>query len=366
MSESLCEVTAVDGADGLHPYIPGKPIEEVERELGITDICKLASNENPYGPSPLALEASRAGLHDLELYPDANNYSLKSALSKFYGIDQQRLVAGNGSNELITVAIRTLVSPGDEVIIPEYAFFVYTMQATIVGAKVVTVPEQDWRVDISAVLGAITPRTRLICLANPNNPTGTWLSRSELQELLDTVPPDVAVFLDEAYFEYVSESEYPDGFELQKSHPNLIVSRTYSKMYGLAGLRVGYAVADPKIIDYFNRVRDPFNVNLVAQRAAIAALADSEHVIKGRDGNFEEKRRLEEYAIKKSLPFIPSVGNFVSVEFGSRSQEIYSRLLSRGIIVRPIANYGMPDHLRITLGRPDENSRLFAALDEII
>jgi histidinol-phosphate aminotransferase len=366
MEERSCQVRPVKGVEGLQPYLPGKPIEEVERELGITDICKLASNENPYGPSPLALEACREGLHDLELYPDANSYHLKSALSDFYGVSPERLVVGNGSNELITVAIRTLVSPGDEVIVPQYAFFIYAMQARVAGATVVTVPERDWRVDAEAMAAAVTPRTRLICLANPNNPTGTWLGREELTRLLDSVPLDVAVYLDEAYFEYVCEDDFPDGFELQESYPNLIVSRTYSKMYGLAGLRVGYAVAHPQLIEYINRVRDPFNVNLVAQRAAVAALGDKDHVNNARAGNLAEMRRLKEYAAGKSLSFIPSAGNFLSIEFGPRSEDIYNRLLSRGIIVRPIANYGMPDHLRITIGRPEENSRLFTALDDIV
>jgi histidinol-phosphate aminotransferase len=366
MNVSPCDVKPVDGVEGLSPYLPGKPIEEVERELGISDICKLASNENPYGPSPLALEACRSGLQGLELYPDANSYYLKAALSEYYGIDPERLVIGNGSNELITVTIRTLVSPGDEVIVSEYGFFVYGMQATVAGASVVTIQERDWCVDAAAIIAAITPRTRLICLANPNNPTGTWLGREELKQLLDTVPSEVAVLLDEAYFEYVTEAGYPDGFQLQELYPNLIVCRTFSKMYGLAGLRVGYAVANPRIIDFINRVRDPFNVNLVAQRAAIAALTDEGHVIRGREGNLEEKRRLEEYAVGNSLSFIPSAGNFVSVEFGFRSVDIYRQLLSQGIIVRPIANYGMPNHLRITLGRPEENTRLFAALDELL
>ena len=366
MNSQPCKVLPIDGIEGLHPYIPGKPIEEVERELGISDICKLASNENPYGPSPKALEACREGLHGLELYPDANCFYLKSALTEFYDVDKERLVIGNGSNELITVAIRTLVSRGDEVIIPQYAFFVYWMQAVVAGASIVKVQEEDWRVDVDAIIHAITPRTRLICVANPNNPTGTWIGVDELLRLLDAVRPDIAVLLDEAYFEYVEEADYPNGFEIQASYPNLIVTRTYSKMYGLAGMRVGYALAHPDLVEYFNRVRDPFNVNLVAQRAAIAALTDAEHVNRGRESNLREMRRLEEFATERDLPFIPSVGNFISMEFGARSEELYRELLSRGIIVRPIGNYGMPEHLRITLGRPEENSRLMAALDEYL
>ncbi len=357
---------AVPGVDGLKPYQPGKPIEELERELGVANAIKLASNENPLGPSPLAMAAIRESVEGVSLYPDANGFVLKRALGERLGVAPERITLGNGSNDVLDLIARTFVAPGDEVMFSQYAFLVYPLVTQAAGGRCSIVPARNWGHDLEAMAAATSDRTKVVFLANPNNPTGTYVPREELEHFLVAVPSNTVVVLDEAYFEYVDRADYPNGIELLARYDNLVVTRTFSKAYGLAGLRVGYAVASPAITDLLNRVRQPFNVSSVAQAAALAALDDPEHVARSRDLNRQQMVVLSERLADMGFPHIPSVANFLTVEFGERAGHVYEALLSRGVIVRPIANYGMPNHLRVSIGRPRENDQFLAALPEIL
>ena len=349
------------GVRGLQPYIPGKPIEELERDYGVKNAIKLASNENPLGASPKALAAAQAALSEIARYPDGGGFALKRALAAKLEVQANQITLGNGSNDILEFVTRSFVTAQDEVIFSQHAFAVYPIVTQAVGAKAVEVPARQWGHDLGAMRAAITARTRLVFIANPNNPTGTWLRSTALREFLDTVPAKVIVVLDEAYFEYVEESDYPNTIEWLARYPNLVCARTFSKIYGLAGLRVGYGVSSAAIAEVLNRVRQPFNVNNIAQAAAIAALADSEHVQKTRRMNSDGMRQLVAGFNELNLPYIPSVGNFVCVEVGEAAVA-YERLLRAGVIVRPVANYGMPRHLRVTVGLPQENQRFLDAL----
>ena len=354
------------GIDAIAPYQPGKPLSELEREYGIRDAIKLASNENPLGPGERALAAARAALADLGRYPDGGGFALKRALARRLGVAPEQLTLGNGSNDVLELLARTFASDGDEVVYAQHAFAVYELATLAVGARPVVVPARNWGHDLAAMQRAVTERTRLVFIANPNNPTGTWVSRDELVAFLDAIPRRVVVVLDEAYFEYVEEPSYPDGIALLARYPNLAVTRTFSKIHGLAGLRVGYAVTTAEIAEYLNRVRQPFNVNSVALAAAEAALEDEAHVERSRALNREGMRQLVEGLAALGLDHIPSVGNFVTFDVGRPAGEVYEALLRRGVIVRPVANYGMPRHLRVTIGLPEENARFLAALREVI
>jgi histidinol-phosphate aminotransferase len=352
---------AVPGVRGLQPYVPGKPVEELEREYGVTHAIKLASNENPLGPSPKALAAAQVALAEIARYPDGGGFALKRALAAKLGVLPEQVTLGNGSNDILEFAARAFVTAQDEVMFSQHAFAVYPIVTQAVGARAVEVPAREWGHDLGAMQAAITPRTRLIFIANPNNPTGTWLRSGELQKFLDSVPESAIVVVDEAYFEYVEESAYPDTIAWLARYPNLICARTFSKIYGLAGLRVGYGVSSPVVADLLNRVRQPFNVNSVAQAAALAALDDSAHLDKARRVNADGMRQLVQGFEQLGLDYIPSVGNFVCVEVGEAGR-VYEQLLRAGVIVRPVANYGMPRHLRITIGQADENQRFLDAL----
>ena len=356
---------AVPGVRDLHPYQPGKPIEELQRELGLEDIIKLASNENPLGAGVLAREAAGGALADLHRYPDGGAYRLKHKLAERYDLLPAQLTIGNGSNEILELVARAFVRPGDEVIFSQHAFAVYPIVTQAVGARAMVVPANDYGHDLEGMVDAITPRTRLIFIANPNNPTGTWLRRAALQRFLERVSPQVIVVLDEAYFEYVTEVDYPDGMCWLATFPNLVVSRTFSKIHGLAALRIGFAAANAGISEVLNRVRQPFNVNHVAMAAAVAALEDHSHVLQSRDNNLKGMRQLQRAFDGKGLRYIPSVGNFIAVEVGN-ADRVYRELLRRGVIVRPIANYEMPLHLRVTIGTAAENTRFLDALNEVI
>jgi histidinol-phosphate aminotransferase len=276
------------------------------------------------------------------------------------GADQ--ITLGNGSNDILEFVARSFVGAQDEVIFSQHAFALYPIVSQAVGARGVEVPARHWGHDLAALRTAITPRTRLVFIANPNNPTGTWLRRAELRGFLDTVPAHVVVVVDEAYFEYVEERDYPNTIAWLAHYPNLVSARTFSKIHGLAGLRVGYGVSSPDVADLLNRVRQPFNVNSIAQAAAVAALADDDHLKKARRANTDGMRQLVKGFEHLGLPFIPSVGNFVCVEVGG-AEQVYEQLLRAGVIVRPVANYGMPNHLRVTVGLPDENERFLRALE---
>lgn len=356
---------AVPGVRGLQPYIPGKPIEELERDYGVTNVIKLASNENPLGPSPKALVAAQAALPEIARYPDGGGFALKRALATKLGVLAEQITLGNGSNDILEFTARAFVSTQDEVIFSQHAFAVYPLVTQAVGGRAVEVPARDWAHDLVAMRAAITARTRLIFIANPNNPTGTWLRSAALEEFLDKVPASILVVVDEAYFEYVEESEYPNTVAWLARYPNLICARTFSKIYGLAGLRVGYGVSSPAIADILNRVRQPFNVNSIAQAAALAALDDDTHLDKARRVNVDGMRQLVQGFDQLGLKYIPSAGNFICVEVGEAGQ-VYEQLLRAGVIVRPVANYGMPRHLRITVGLTNENQRFLDALKETL
>ncbi|MFA5626836.1 MAG: histidinol-phosphate transaminase [Thiohalomonadaceae bacterium] len=362
---------AVPGVRQLKAYQPGKPIEELERELGISNIIKLASNENPLGPSPFALRAARETLEDIWLYPDGNGFILKEKLAARLGVELAQLILGNGSSDVLDFAVRTFVTAEHEVVFSEHAFAVYPILTQAVGARAVVVPAINWGHDLEAMCAALTDRTRLIFIANPNNPTGTWLAADELESFIADLPEHVMVLVDEAYFEYASfpamgATAYPDAITWVDRYPNLIVARTFSKCYGLAGLRAGYGVCHPEVADLLNRIRPPFNVNSLALAAATAALDDDEHLQQTLELNAAGMQQLIAGFDSMGLAYIPSVGNFVSVDVGQPAAPLFDALLREGVIVRPVANYGMPDHLRVTVGLPQENERFLVALTKVL
>lgn len=367
---NFCDL-AVPGVRDLKPYQPGKPIEELQREYGLQEVIKLASNENPLGPSPKAVAAIKNGLAELARYPDGNGFILKQALSAMFGVGLNQVTLGNGSNDILELVARTFVQPGQEVIFSQHAFAVYPIATQAVGGKAVIIPAKNWGNDLDAMAKAISADTRVIFIANPNNPTGTWIDETALKQFLDKVPQRVIVVLDEAYFEYaihpaMQAQAYPDGMKLLNQYPNLIVSRTFSKAYGLAGLRVGYAISQPTIADLLNRVRQPFNVNSLALLAATAALQDESHLAAGVTLNATGMQQLISAFKQMGLAYIPSVGNFISVDMAKTAQPIYQELLKQGVIVRPVANYEMPNHLRVTIGTEKENAKFLRALSEVL
>ncbi|MDO6562769.1 histidinol-phosphate transaminase [Amphritea sp. 1_MG-2023] len=357
---------ATPGVQGLHPYQPGKPVEELERELGISDSIKLASNENPLGPSQVAIKAVQAALSESARYPDASGFKLKKVLSEHYGYAPNTLTLGNGSNDVLEMIGRAFILPGDEVIYSEYAFVVYMLVAQASGAKAVVTAAKNWGHDLAAMAAAVTDKTRVIFLANPNNPTGTWFSEDALRVFMAQIPERVIVVLDEAYAEYVTEADYVTGLTMQDEFANLIITRTFSKAFGLAGLRIGYGVANAAITDLLNRVRQPFNVNIPALEAAAAVLSDTDYLQRSVAINRAGLAQLEKGLAPLGVSWIPSVGNFITVDCGANAAPVYAALLQEGVIVRPLANYGMPNHLRVTVGLPDENSRFLTAFTKVL
>ncbi len=353
------------GVAGLRPYQTGKPIDELARELGISDIIKLASNENPRGPGPLVRERLLEATAAVSRYPDGGGYVLKQALSRSLNVESNRLTLGNGSNDVLDLAGRISLTPGAEVIVTEHAFVVYRLVTASSGATLVEVPAQNYGADLPAMARAVTEKTALIFLANPNNPTGTWVTEAALVEFLEAVPERVWVVLDEAYAEYVEEPDYPDGLKLVDRYPNLMLTRTFSKIHALAALRIGYAVTSPEVADLMNRARQPFNVNAMAMVAAEAALNDQEFVSTSRAMNREGMATLQRGFEALGLDYIPSAGNFLAVAVRD-APATYQALLEEGVIVRPIAEYGLPDHLRISIGLPAENERLLETLERVL
>ncbi len=351
------------GVQGLQAYQPGKPIEELERELGITNIIKLASNENPLPTSSLVQEAIQASLKNIARYPDGNGFILKQALAAKYGVDNNMITLGNGSNDLLELITRAYVTPADSVIFSQHAFAVYPIVTQAVGAKAIVTPAKNWGHDLSAMQAAITENTKLIFIANPNNPTGTWINQTELKNFLDAVPARILIVIDEAYFEYaVATPDYPDSLKWLTNYPNLIVTRTFSKAYGLAGLRVGYSISNPEIADILNRVRQPFNVNSIALAAATAALNDTNYLKKSVALNQAGMQQLTQAFEQMELSYIPSLGNFIAVEVGNGAST-YEYLLHQGIIVRPIGGiYEMPQYLRVSIGLASENEAFIRAM----
>lgn len=359
---------ATPGVQGLQPYQPGKPIDELARELGLDPaaIVKLASNENPLGPSKKALAAVSAASADLCRYPDGNGFNLKQKLARRYGLNSAQITLGNGSNDILELAARAFVSCDDEVVYSQHAFAVYPIVTQALGARHVKVKARDWGHDLEAMAEAVTDRTRLVFVANPNNPTGTLAGKSEVKRFLQRVPETVIVVLDEAYCEYMVGDDMPNGVEFLADHPNLIVARTFSKAWGLAALRVGYALSSVELADVLNRVRQPFNVDALALAAASAVLDDEHYLELSREVNRLGIQQLESGFDELGLSWIPSQGNFVAVDVGRPALAIYEALLREGIIVRPVAAYEMPDHLRVSVGLEHENARCLLALKRVL
>jgi histidinol-phosphate aminotransferase len=357
---------ATKGVAGLQPYSGGKPIEELQRELGLDEIIKLASNENPLGPSQKVLDVI-ASTTDLSRYPDGNGFSLKKALADKHNVDPDKITLGNGSNDVLEMVARAFVTTEHQVIYAQHSFAVYPIVTQAVGAGHVVVPAKEWGHDLSAMLDAITDKTKLIFIANPNNPTGTWLNNQDLRNFLKNVPEHIIVLIDEAYFEYaISEDNYPDCSLWIKDFNNLIVTRTFSKAYGLAGLRIGYGLSHPDVANLLNRVRQPFNNNSLALIAAETALQDKEYIKHSIEVNHSGMKQLMLAFDDMGLEFIPSKGNFICVDFEQPADDIYQSLLESGVIVRPVANYGMPNHLRISIGTESENNRFINELAKLL
>ena len=350
----------------LIPYVPGKPVEELERELGIRDAIKIASNENPIGPSPLALSAVSEALVKINRYPDGDTFYIRHKLAARLGVKPEELIFGNGSNEVIELVARTFMKPGDEAVMGEFAFIVFPIVTQAVGAKAVISPMPDLTHDLRDMFKRITPRTKAVFIANPNNPTGTMVRRDELEWFLYRISGDIIVVIDEAYFDYVDDPGYPNSLDYHKLGKCIITVRTFSKIYGLAGLRLGFGVSSEEIISYMNRVREPFNVNSLAQAAAYAALDDNEHVARSRDVNKEGLAYLTDELRKINLPFAPSFTNFVLVDLGSDAMPVYNALLREGVIVRPVGGYGLKTHIRVTIGLPGENKRFIKAIKKVL
>ncbi|MBC8022115.1 MAG: histidinol-phosphate transaminase [Burkholderiales bacterium] len=355
--------SAPENIRAIAPYLPGKSIAETARELGMreADILKMASNESPLGPSPKALAAIRAALADLHYYPDGSGYELKRRLSQRLALAPENFVLGNGSNDVLELAARTFLTRDDSAVYSQHAFMVYPLVVQAIGARAIEVPVRDYGNDLEAMARAVRSDTKIVFLANPNNPTGTFSAWSEVRAFLEGIPPRVLVVIDEAYGEYLPDDLVSPSAGWLASHPNLVVARTLSKAYGLAGLRVGYAFANRDVAEVMNRVRQPFNVNHLALVAACAALEDHEFIAKSREVNARGLEQLEEGLKALRLPFIPSRGNFITVRVGDAAR-IYAALLEEGVIVRPIAGYGMPEHVRVTIGLAEHNERFLAAL----
>lgn len=349
----------------LQPYKPGRPIEEVERELGIRGSIKVASNENPLGPSPLALQALHAALSSIHRYPEGGAVVLAGKLAAKLGVSPANLIFGNGSNEILELCCRLLAGPGDEVLFSADAFLVYPLVTIAAGATAVAAPPRGFEHDLDAIAARLTPRTRVVFLANPNNPTGTIFRRDQWERFLERVPQDVCIVLDEAYFEFVEDPGYPCGIDYLDRHPGLVVTRTFSKIYGLAGLRIGYGVGSVELIDALARLRQPFNVNLLAQVGAIAALDDDAHVEASRGRVRDSRVRWSHACATLGLEFVPSHANFVLVRVGN-GKAVTEAMLRLGVIVRPMDAYGFPAHVRITFGTEAEDERAIAALESVL
>jgi histidinol-phosphate aminotransferase len=357
---------------GLTPYQPGKPLSELEREYGVRDSIKLASNENPLGPSPLALAALQKEFGSIAVYPDGGAFTLRAAIARHLGCHSGQITLGNGSNDVLVLIAETFLGPAASGVYSAFGFLVYPLaiQATGATVRVAAAHGPDAAMplghDLAAMRACVDDTTRVVFIANPNNPTGGWLQQDELEQFLSALPPTCIAVVDEAYSEYVTAPGYPDCTRWLDRYPNLVVTRTFSKAYGLAGLRIGYAVSHPEVAELLNRVRQPFNVNALAQSAALAALADSAHLEQSRLVNAQGRRQLEAGLASLGWRVLPSAGNFVLCDTGSPAQPIYEGLLRAGVVVRPVANYGLPNHLRITVGTPAQLERALGALQNVV
>ncbi|UCG13756.1 MAG: histidinol-phosphate transaminase [Deltaproteobacteria bacterium] len=355
-----------DNIAELQPYPPGKPLEELEREYGISDSIKLASNENPLGSSPRALEAVRIHLENLRRYPDGSGFYLKQRLSRLLGVPQTAIVLGNGSNEIIDLAIRTFVQPGDEVLMSDPTFLVYRLMTQAVGGRPVQVSQKGFAHDLKSMAAAVSSRTRMVFLDNPNNPSGTVISREDFEAFRSQIPADVLIVLDEAYIEFADPELTVSGTEYVDDLPSVITLRTFSKAYGLAGLRIGYGIMPPEVAGYVNRVRQPFNVNSLAQVAALAALDDGQFLQETLQVVREGLAFLYKELANMQLRALPTQTNFLLIDVGGDGKKIYEAMLRRGVIVRAMSSYGLNNYIRISVGKPDENRRFLKALKEVI
>jgi len=360
------------GIQSLHPYLPGKPVSELERELGISNIIKLASNENPLGPAESVMRAIRDELPELTRYPDGNAFELKQALAEHHNIELDCITIGNGSNDILELITRVFLKSGCNAVFSEHAFAVYPIATQAAGGESVIVPANPadhvmpYGHDLDGFLKAINDDTRIVFVANPNNPTGTWLPRDELYNFIKSVPSKVVVVVDEAYFDYVGEEDYPDATQWLNEFPNLLVTRTFSKAYGLAALRVGYGLASAELTDLMNRVRQPFNVNQLAQVAALAALKNQDYINQSVALNQVGYDHIVAEITELGYSFIPSVGNFICIDAGVSGSELFPALLKKGVIVRPIDNYKLPQYFRVTIGTAAENDKFIEALKQSV
>ena len=377
MSASFAEGSflklAISGVQHLTPYQPGKPVEELERELGIANSVKLASNENPLGPSPLALESIKQLSSTINYYPDGGGFALSEKLAQKHQVDASNITLGNGSNDILELVTRAFLTPQHSAVFSEHSFAVYPLVVQAVGAtaNVAKAFAEDHASmplghDPEALLSQIENNTRIIFIANPNNPTGTWLTPSQLEQLFSNIAQDIIIVLDLAYTEYMDESLKPPIKQWLEKFPNLLVTQTFSKVYALAGLRIGYSISNPEIADILNRVRQPFNTNLLAQNAAIASLDDAEHVSKSVAMNNTGKTFLQDAFTEMGLDYLPTMGNFISVNVKQDGAALYDRLLQQGVIVRPVANYAMPEYLRVTIGTQQQNERFVETLKQCL
>ncbi|MCR4428505.1 MAG: histidinol-phosphate transaminase [Caldiserica bacterium] len=355
------------GMDSIAPYVPGKPIQEVERELGITDIIKLASNENPFGPSPKAVEGVLEALNSVNFYPDGQSYELRQALARHLSVPPDWIIVGNGADGVILETCMAYLDEESEVITSEHSFPMYDIFSQAMRAKVVKVPTKNYGLDLKAMRQTISPKTSLVFVCNPNNPTGTLLRKEEVQEFMEDFPEEVMVVFDEAYYEFAQSEDFPDtiGY-LREGRENVLVLRTFSKAYGIAGLRLGYGIGHPQVIATLNKIKEPFAVNLLAQAAGIKALEDQEFVRRTVEAINREKEFLYREFERLELSYVRSYTNFVLVEVKGDAKLVMERLLSRGVIVRPCGGYKLPGHLRITVGMREQNQRLIRALEEVL
>lgn len=350
----------------IKPYQPGKPIQEVRRELGLEDAIKLASNENPLGPSPKAREAIEGALGRLNRYPDANCFYLKHVLAKNFRLKPENFIIGNGSDEVIVLALRTLVNPGDEVVVSTPTFLIYEIQARACGARIITVPSKNFRYDLARMKKAITLKTKVVFIANPDNPTGTYVTESEILEFMSGISKKTLVFFDEAYFEFAKNiSNFPNTLKFLKDR-NIIITRSFSKAYGLAGLRAGYGISSPELIGYLERVREPFNVNSLAQVAAVAALRDNNFLQKTLQMTKEGKKFLYAELEKIGMRYVPSATNFILVDTGRDSGGVFQAMLKQGVIVRDMKAWKLDNFIRVTIGTMKENERFVKVLKKVL
>ncbi len=352
--------------ESIKPYIPGKPIEEVKRELGLDEVIKLASNENPFGPGKKAVEAIKSGAKKVSIYPDGNVHQLRRKLADKLSVKEDNLLFGNGSDEILVMLGQAFLEADDEIIMAETTFSEYEFSANIMGAKVRKVPLKNYRHDLEAMAEVVSDKTKIVFVCNPNNPTGTIVTKEEIDNFLAEIPDDVLVVFDEAYQEFVISDDYPNSLDYLKERENIIILRTFSKAYGLSGLRIGYAIADSELIGYLDRVRQPFNANKIAQEAALAALDDKEHIEKTLSNNNQQRKYLIKEFSKLGLEYVPTQANFILVEVGRDANQLFKQLLHQGVIIRSMSSYDYQTKIRVTIGLEEENKKFIKEFKQVL